>query len=179
MQYIRTCNETRSTLAIICQNLCKYLVHTPNHRNRSNSLSLWWKHTIILLNVCEKQYLQWVSQCSEYGHPRTTWVVQHVELPIGKTNTPLRKIIPLAPIKEIGTLVLPVGHFRWPSMKGRSEADGYCQQWRWKTCKSNRSFVIESLKYSYVAPIFCVCICVEVYSVSSRMLCVLVCMRWL
>ena len=37
----------------------------------------------------------------------TTWVVEHVELPIGKTNTPLRKEFPLAPIKKIATLVLP------------------------------------------------------------------------
>mgnify|MGYP006948246581 FL=1 len=37
----------------------------------------------------------------------TTWVVEHVELPIGKTNTPLRKEFPLAPIKKIVTLVLP------------------------------------------------------------------------
>ena len=27
----------------------------------------------------------------EYGHPLTTWVVEHVELPIGKMNTQLRK----------------------------------------------------------------------------------------
>ena len=37
----------------------------------------------------------------------TAWVVKHVELPIGKTNTPLRKEFPLAPIKKIATLVLP------------------------------------------------------------------------
>ena len=37
----------------------------------------------------------------------TTWVVEHVELPIGKTNTPPRKEFPLAPIKKIITLVLP------------------------------------------------------------------------
>ena len=42
----------------------------------------------------------------EYGHP-LTWVVEHVELPIGKTNTPLRKEFPLAPIKRIVTLVVP------------------------------------------------------------------------
>ena len=43
----------------------------------------------------------------EYGHPLTTWVLEHVELPIGKTNTPLRKEFSLAPIKKIVTLVLP------------------------------------------------------------------------
>ena len=37
----------------------------------------------------------------------TTWVMEHVELPIGKTNNPLRKEFPLAPIKKITTLVLP------------------------------------------------------------------------
>ena len=37
----------------------------------------------------------------------TTWVVEHVELPICKTNTPLRKEFPLAPIKKFATLVLP------------------------------------------------------------------------
>ena len=37
----------------------------------------------------------------------TTWVVEHVELPIGKTNIPPRKGFPLAPIKKIATLVLP------------------------------------------------------------------------
>ena len=37
----------------------------------------------------------------------TTWVVEHVELPIGEMNTPLRKEFPLAPIKKINTLVLP------------------------------------------------------------------------
>ena len=36
----------------------------------------------------------------------TTWVVEHVEFPIGKMNTPLRKEFPLAPIKKIVTLVL-------------------------------------------------------------------------
>ena len=36
----------------------------------------------------------------------TTWVVEHVELPIGKTNTPPRKEFPLALIKKIVTLVL-------------------------------------------------------------------------
>ena len=37
----------------------------------------------------------------------TTQVVEHVELPIGKTNTPPRKEFPLVPIKKIATLVLP------------------------------------------------------------------------
>ena len=37
----------------------------------------------------------------------TTWVVEHVELPIGKMNTPLRKEFTLAPIKKIDTLVHP------------------------------------------------------------------------
>ena len=41
----------------------------------------------------------------EYGHPLTTQVVEHVELPIGKTNTPLRKELKLAPIKKIATVV--------------------------------------------------------------------------
>ena len=36
----------------------------------------------------------------------TTWVAEHFELLIGKTNTPLRKEFPLAPIKKIATLVL-------------------------------------------------------------------------
>ena len=44
----------------------------------------------------------------EYGHPLTQWVVEHVELPIGKTNTRLRKEFPLAPIKKIGILVPPL-----------------------------------------------------------------------
>ena len=43
----------------------------------------------------------------EYGHPLTTWVMEHVELLIGKTNTPLRKELPIAQIKKIVTLVLP------------------------------------------------------------------------
>ena len=43
----------------------------------------------------------------EYGHPLTTWVVENVELPIGKTNTPQMKEVPLAPMKKIVTLVLP------------------------------------------------------------------------
>ena len=42
----------------------------------------------------------------EYDHP-LTWVVEHVELPIGKTNTTLRKEFPRAPIKKFATLVLP------------------------------------------------------------------------
>ena len=37
----------------------------------------------------------------------STWVVEHVELPIDKTNTPPRKEFSLAPIKKIVTLVLP------------------------------------------------------------------------
>ena len=28
----------------------------------------------------------------EYGHPLTTWLVDHVQLPIGKANTPLRNV---------------------------------------------------------------------------------------
>ena len=35
------------------------------------------------------------------------WVVEHVELPIGNTNTPSKKESPLAPIKKIVILVLP------------------------------------------------------------------------
>ena len=42
----------------------------------------------------------------EYGHPLTTWVVEYVALSIGKTNTPLRKEFPVAPLKKIATLVL-------------------------------------------------------------------------
>ena len=38
----------------------------------------------------------------------TTWVVEHVELPIGRTNTPLRKEFSLTPIKKIATLVIPL-----------------------------------------------------------------------
>ena len=38
----------------------------------------------------------------------TTWVVEHVALPISKTNTPLRKEFEIAPIKKIVTLVLPL-----------------------------------------------------------------------
>ena len=37
----------------------------------------------------------------------TTLVVEHVELPIGKTNTPLREEFSLAPTKKIATLALP------------------------------------------------------------------------
>ena len=40
----------------------------------------------------------------EYDHPLTIQVVEHVELPIGKTNTPVRKEFLLAPIKKIATL---------------------------------------------------------------------------
>ena len=40
----------------------------------------------------------------------TTWVVERVKLPIGKTNTPPRKEFLLAPIKKIATLVLHVCH---------------------------------------------------------------------
>ena len=44
----------------------------------------------------------------EYGHTLnyTTWVMEHVELPIAKTNTPLRKEFPLAPIKIFASLSL-------------------------------------------------------------------------
>ena len=37
----------------------------------------------------------------------TTRVVEHVELPTSKANTPTRKEFLLAPIKKIVTLVLP------------------------------------------------------------------------
>ena len=43
----------------------------------------------------------------EYNHPLTIWVVEYVEMPLGKLNTPLMKTVPLAPIKKIATLVLP------------------------------------------------------------------------
>ena len=43
----------------------------------------------------------------EYGHPLASWVVEHVELPIGKTNTPLREKNPFVLIKKSVTLVLP------------------------------------------------------------------------
>ena len=57
------------------------------------------------MNVCEKHYLQWASQCIM---DTNTWVVEHVELSIRKTNrTPMREFL-LAPIKEITTLVLPL-----------------------------------------------------------------------
>ena len=41
----------------------------------------------------------------------TTWVVEHVKLPIGKTNTPLRKIFPLAPLKKIVKLITTLFNF--------------------------------------------------------------------
>ena len=41
----------------------------------------------------------------ECGHPPTTWVMEHVELPIGKTNTPPRKEIIIALINKIATSV--------------------------------------------------------------------------
>ena len=47
--------------------------------------------------MCDKTLLT-MGVTIEYGHQLTTWVVEHVELPIGKTNTPLRKEFPLAPI---------------------------------------------------------------------------------
>ena len=43
----------------------------------------------------------------EYGHPPITWVVENIELPIGKTNTPPRKEFSIAPRKKFVTLVLP------------------------------------------------------------------------
>ena len=52
--------------------------------------------------MCVKTLLT-IGVMMEYGHPLTIWVVEHVELPIGKTNTPLRKEFPLAPIKKIVT----------------------------------------------------------------------------
>ena len=55
--------------------------------------------------MCVKTLLT-IGVMMEYGHPLTIWVVEHVELPIGKTNTPLRKEFPLAPVKKIVTLVL-------------------------------------------------------------------------
>ena len=45
---------------------------------------------------------------TEYDHPLTTRVVEHIELPTGKTNTPPRKEFSLALIKKIATLVLPL-----------------------------------------------------------------------
>ena len=41
----------------------------------------------------------------EYGYPLSTWVVEHVELPIGKMNTPMKKEFPLTPIKKFAILV--------------------------------------------------------------------------
>ena len=38
----------------------------------------------------------------------STWVLEGIELPIGKMNTPPRKEFPLAPIKKIATSVLPL-----------------------------------------------------------------------
>ena len=58
----------------------------------------------MLINVCEAHYIQWVPQ---WSMPPRTQVVEHVEWPIGKTNTPPRKESPLAPIKKIVTLILP------------------------------------------------------------------------
>ena len=52
--------------------------------------SIWWKHTIILINECEKHYLQqWVSQWTEYGQPLSTWVLSlshtHTHTHVGVT----------------------------------------------------------------------------------------------
>ena len=78
--------------------------NTIEYLNWNTKLSLtltlyffWWKHNYI--NKCDNG----IWSPTNY----TTWVVEHVELPIGKTNTPLRKEFPLAPIKKIVTLVLP------------------------------------------------------------------------
>ena len=43
----------------------------------------------------------------ECGHPLTTWVVELVELPIGKIDIPPRKDFPIVSIKKIATLVFP------------------------------------------------------------------------
>ena len=40
----------------------------------SLSLSLWWKHTIILINVCENTHLLTMGVTIEYGDPLT---IQH------------------------------------------------------------------------------------------------------
>ena len=43
--------------------------------------------------IIDKIYDEWVSQITmEYDPPLTTWVVEHVELLIGKTNTPFNFI---------------------------------------------------------------------------------------
>ena len=42
----------------------------------------------------------------EYSHPLTPQVLEHVEFPIGKTNTLRREEFPLVPIRNIATLVL-------------------------------------------------------------------------
>ena len=56
----------------------------------------------------------------------TTWVVEHVELLIGKMNTPLRKEYPLAPIKKIVTLVLPSTFANMLSLYAYHQIQKYC-----------------------------------------------------
>ena len=56
----------------------------------------------------------------------TTWVVEHVELPIGKTNTPLRKEFPIPPIKKIATLVLPSTFANMLSLHAYHQLQKHC-----------------------------------------------------
>ena len=58
----------------ICSNAlgspCILVVWMKTQVPHTHTLSpfLWWKHTIILINVCEKYYLEWVSQWSIVTH---------------------------------------------------------------------------------------------------------------
>ena len=56
-------------------------------------------------NKCVWKTLLTMSVTMEYSHLLITYVVEHVELPIYKMNTPMRKEFPLAPIKKFATLV--------------------------------------------------------------------------
>ena len=65
----------------------------------------------------------------EYGQLLTTRVVEHVELTISKTDNPIRKEFPLAPIKKIATLVLSL------SLSLSRSLPSFFFNYEWKTFK--------------------------------------------
>ena len=114
---------------------------------------IWPRKTIIesiylslshnYINQCVWKTLLTMGVTIVYGHSLTTWVVEHVDLPIGKTNIPLRKEFPLAPIKRIVTLVLRSTFVDMPSLHTYHEIQKHCisQLWRNPQYLKNRKMI--------------------------------------
>ena len=91
------------------------------------------KHTIILINVCKNTTYNGCDNVVWSPTNYTTWVVEGVELPIGKTNTPPRKRVSTCSNKENCHISTPFNFRRYAftlRLPSNTKALRILQLWR-------------------------------------------------